>query len=457
MSTVFSSRERAVLAIVLVTTLMVVIDVSIVVTALPNLARALAFTQAELSWVQSLYTLTFGGFLLVGARAGDLIGRRRMFEIGLGLFCLSSLAIALSQGPMWMISFRAIQGIGGAILAPTSLALMSSTFPDGEARDRAMSIYGSAVGLAASIGLVLGGIFAALLSWRVGFFINLPIGIALFVMVRRTLQDKKIAGTQLDLMGAVLSTLGIGLIVWGIVHAGETSWTDTATDASLVLGAVLFGWFLRHEARTASPILSLRVFSDTTRSASYVARFCFLAAMVAFFFFASEHMQLNYGFSALQAGMGFLPMTVVNFFVALRCASVVRRIGNGRTTFIGVALTLACMVWIALGATQDLSWTVGIGMPLVLAGVGQGLCYGPLTTLGMRNLHPDDVSAASGLINVLGQIGGAVGVGVLTSAMLSLGDGAADFGVTFTGSALFLAIACLASLWLIERRARVTS
>lgn len=255
-------------------------------------------------------------------------------------------------------------------------------------------------------------------------------------------------------MGAVLSTVGIGLIVWGIVHEGETSWTNTATDAALALGAALFGWFLLNETRTSSPILSLRVFADISRSASYVARFCFLAAMVAFFFFASEHMQLNYGFSAPQAGMGFLPMTVVNFLVAMRCASVVKRIGNGATTFIGVALTLACMVWISVDATLNLSWTMGIGVPLLLAGVGQGLCYGPLTTLGMRNLHPDDVSAASGLINVLGQFGGAVGIGTLTSAMLSLGDGPGDFRIAFIGSTLFLGLACFACLQLLSKAQR---
>jgi MFS family permease len=216
----------AILAIIVTSYLMIVIDISIVITGLPKIQEGLGFTHAGLSWVQNAYTLSFGGFLLLGARAGDILGRRRMFIAGLGLFTLASLAIGAAPSAAWLLASRAIQGVGAAILAPTTLALISTNFTEGPDRTRALSWYAAAAGVGASIGLVLGGLVADLVSWRAGFFINLPIGIGLMLAARRWITETPKRPGQFDVAGAITSTIGMGALVYGIVRAAEDGWTD---------------------------------------------------------------------------------------------------------------------------------------------------------------------------------------------------------------------------------------
>jgi MFS family permease len=234
-----ASRPTAVLIIILVSYLMLVLDISIVITALPKIHDGLGFSATGLSWVQNAYTLAFGGLLLLGARAGDILGRRRMFVAGLALFTAASLAIGLAQSPAWLIGARAFQGVGAAVLAPSTLALLSTNFPEGPQRTRAVAYYGAVAGIGASTGLVLGGILADLLSWRVGFFLNLPIGIALMLAARRYLTETDRRAGELDLAGALSSTFGMTTLVYGIVRSATAGWSDPVTIAALTAGVLL--------------------------------------------------------------------------------------------------------------------------------------------------------------------------------------------------------------------------
>src|SRR3954463_8304126 len=240
-------RKGAILAIVLASYTMIVLDISIVITALPKIHRALDFSATALSWVQNAYLLTFGGLLLLGARAGDLIGRRRIFIIGLGLFTIASIGVGTAQSEAWLIAARAVQGAGAAILAPSTLALLQTSFEEGPERTRAVSYYAAVAGVAATVGLVIGGIFAGWLSWRVGFFINLPIGLAMMLAAPRYLPETQPRRGQTDAAGALVSTLGMTALVFGVVHSAEAGWGDPVTTVSLATGVLLLTAFVVNE------------------------------------------------------------------------------------------------------------------------------------------------------------------------------------------------------------------
>ena len=297
-------HANTVLAIVLTSYLMIVLDISIVITGLPKIRDELGFTPITLSWVQNAYTLCFGGFLLLAARAGDILGRRAMFTTGLTLFTASSLAIALAPWAWTLLAARAVQGIGAAILAPSVLALISVNFPEGERRTQALATYSMVAGFGSSLGLVLGGIFADALSWRVGFFMNVPIGITLFFLARRLLQETPQRAGSFDVRGALGSTLGMAALVYGIIRAADFGWTDRITLASLAIGTVLLTLFVLNEANSDQPMMPLKLFASRERSGAYAARMLFLGAMVGFFFFSTQMMQGVLGFTPHAGGPG---------------------------------------------------------------------------------------------------------------------------------------------------------
>lgn len=450
-------HQSAILAIILVSYLMIILDVSIVITGLPHIRDDLAFTTAELSWVQSIYTLCFGGFLLLGARAGDLLGRRRMFQIGLLVFTAASLAIAVAQSAGWMIAARAVQGLGAAILAPSTLALLTITFAEGPERQRATALYGALAGIGASIGLVLGGVLADLLSWRVGFFINLPIGIAMAVAGQRFIHETERHRGTFDLIGAVLSTAGFGLLIWGIVQIAAGA--DFAL-AAIVAGVTLIVIFALHESRTAQPIMPLRLFRHRVRLGAYLTRFLYLGAMVTFFFFTTQIMQEVMGFTALQAGLGFLPMTLVNFAVAM-AGPHLKMAARGQLV-LGVVLTFLGMAWLArMGA--DAGYVVAVALPMVLIGAGQGLCFGPMTAMAISDVPAQDAGASSGVVNVAHQIGSSFGLGVTASIAAVVEGGATDAAAVargasaaLTAGSVLLGLAIVISAALILRPTRTT-
>lgn len=426
-----SGKPGAILAIILISYVMIVLDISIVITGLPKIQADLGFTSANLSWVSNAYTLTFGGFLLLGARAGDLLGRRRMLVWGLALFALSSLLIGLAASPSWLIAMRAVQGLGSAMLAPSTLALLQTTFPEGPERTRAVSFYAAAAGVSASIGLVLGGIFAEWLSWRVGFLINVPIGIGLMLAARYHVGESARQIGKFDLIGAATSTLGMGALVFGLVHSAESGWRDPVTAAAVFAGGLMLAAFIWIEARARQPIMPLRLFANPVRLGAYSARVLFLGANVGFFFFSTQFMQGVLGYSAAEAGLAFLPAMVVNFLAAFAAPRIIRRIGMRNMLLGSMLLGLIGMVWLAQ-LPSDAGYLNGLALPMLLIGFGQGGALGPLTTYGIAGITAEDAGAASGLVNVAHQFGSTLGLAIQIAA-------------SFVGSAGLLGAELLAS------------
>lgn len=405
-------RQGAVLAIIMASYLMIVIDISIVITGLPKIKDALGFSPASLSWVQNAYTLAFGGLLLLGARAGDLLGRRRMFIWGLGLFTCASLLIGLAPSPGWLLAFRAIQGAGAAILAPSTLALLAMYFPEGPERTRALSYYSAAAGIGATLGLVLGGLFADLLSWRAGFFINLPIGIGLMVAAHRLIAETPRHVGHFDAAGAVSSTLGMSSLVFGIVHAAEEGWAHPLSAWAIGAGIALMLLFIAIEWRATQPVLPLRLFASKARCGAYLARLLFLGGMVGFWFFATQFLQGVFGYGPLAAGLAFLPATLPQLIVAMVVPKLVCKFGNTKLLLGGLAFCIAGLVWLGQ-ADAHTPYLTGVAFPMILLGIGQGAALGPLTIAAVTGVDAKDAGAASGLVNVAHQLGGSLGLGVL--------------------------------------------
>ncbi|MBS1174635.1 MAG: major facilitator superfamily 1 [Burkholderiaceae bacterium] len=459
-TTPYQPRKAIVLTIILVSYLMLLLDISIVITGLPKIEQELNFTTTELTWVQSLYTLTFGGFLLLAARAGDIFGRRRMFVMGLTVFILASVLIGWTQSAEWMLSARAVQGMGAAILAPSTLALMSTNFAEGEERTRAVSYYGATAGVGASIGLVLGGIFADWLSWRVGFFINLPVGLALMYGALRYLKETEKQTGQLDVMGALTSTIGMGSLIYGIVRAASQGWGNALTVTALLLGVVFLAVFVWNESRAEQPIMPLRLFANRERVGAYVARLLFLGSMVGFWFFTTHFLQGVLGYTPFEAGLAFLPTTVVNFAAALmvtRLTTVMGggAVGNGRLLFVGLSITLLGMGWLAQ-VSANTHYISGVALPMVLLGVGQGWTLSPLTVAGIAGVSEQDAGAASGVVNAFHQLGASLGLSILAVVFAHSYTGTADnvavlahrIGNVFLAGAWMLILA-LVVVWLL--------
>jgi EmrB/QacA subfamily drug resistance transporter len=415
-------RQTAVLVIILLSYLMIVLDISIVITALPTLRESLGFSATGLSWVQNAYTLSFGGLLLLGARAGDILGRRRTFTAGLALFTAASLAIGLAPSAGVLLAARAVQGVGAATLAPSTLALLTVSFPDGSQRTRAVAYYGAVAGVGASLGLLLGGVVTSALSWRVGFFINVPLGIAMMVAAPRVLPETKKHSGQLDLPGAVSSTLGMTGLVYGIVQSAEAGWADPRTIISLAAGAILLVLFVLDQQRTEQPIMPLRLFSSRARTGAYAGRMLYLGAMLGFWFFLTQFLQLVYGYSPLEAGLAFLPMTLANFAVALSTPKLTRRFGNPLLLASGVAVTLIGMFWLSR-LSGGSPYLTGVALPMVLIGIGQGGALGPFTAAGIAGVGAAEAGAASGVVNVAHQLGGSLGLGILVTVFAAASSG----------------------------------
>jgi EmrB/QacA subfamily drug resistance transporter len=407
-------RTGPVLVIILASYLMIVLDISITITALPKIHQALEFSATGLSWVQNAYTLAFGGLLLLGARAGDILGRRRMFVVGIGVFTVASFLVGTAQSSAWLIAARALQGVGAAILAPSTLSMLQTSFAAGRERTRAVAYYGAVAGVGASLGLVLGGVVTDVISWRVGFFINVPIGIAMMSAAPRFLPETDPRPGQLDAIGALCSTLGMTALVYGLVRAAEAGWADGLTIATLLAGLVLLGLLVVNERRATQPIMPLRLFASAERSAAYAGRVLFLGAMMGFWFFITQYLQTVNGYSPLQAGLAFLPMTVVNFAVAIAVPKLTQRYGNGLLLAVGLAFTMVGMFWLSR-LSADTSYLTGVALPMVLIGGGQGATLSPLTAAGIAGVGAEDAGAASGLVNVAHQLGGSLGLGILVT------------------------------------------
>jgi len=456
-----NSSRTPVLVLVLASYLMIVLDTSIVITGLPKIRESLGFSPAALSWVHTAYTLTFGGLLLAGARAGDLFGRRRMLVAGLAIFMVASLAIGLAISPTMLVAARAVQGMGAAVLAPSTLALLSVTYPEGMQRTRALALYGATAGVGASVGMVLGGVLADLLSWRVGFFINVPIGAFLIWGATRYVRESATQEGRLDMPGAVLSTFGMVLLVFGFVEAAETGWGATQSWLPLVSSVLMLAAFVRHESRARQPLLPLRLFADRARAGAYVARLLFLAGVIGFWFYTTQYLQGVLGMRPMQAGLAFLPATVAQFFAAMAVSRLSRRFGDEKVLAAGLALTSLGMAWLAC-ASPKVSYVASVALPMVLLGIGQGISLSPLTVAGVRGVPARDAGAASGVVNAAHQLGGTMGLAVLVVVFAASGGHVADesvdlahrVGACLAVGAALLAVALIVVLLTVMRRPR---
>jgi EmrB/QacA subfamily drug resistance transporter len=420
-----AARTHLVLAAVLVTQLMIVLDAAIVNIALPDIQRDLDMTPAGLSWVVNAYTLAFGGLLLLGARAGDLLGRRTTFLAGLTVFVAASLAGGIADGAGLLLASRAAQGVGAALLAPSALATLMGLYRPGREQTRAIGWYTVVSASGAAIGLIAGGLLTSVASWRWVFFVNLPIGIAVLAIAARVLPRTARVRGQVDVVGAVLATVSMSTLVYGFIRAAEQGWTEPLTLTAFAAGVVLLAAFVGVERRVAAPIVPLRLFADRERATTYVARLLLVAGSMGTFFFMSEYMQLVLGWRPWQSGLAFLPVPVSVFLAS----QLVSRVVAERVPLRLIAVTglLLSGAGLALMSRFDVTTTYAAMVPaLLLFGLGNGAAFVPLTAGGLVRVAPADTGVASGLVNVTQQLGGALGLAVLVTVFSSAGPGAAD-------------------------------
>src|SRR6201996_5147547 len=403
-------RRGLALTIMLGAQLMIILDATVVNIALPHIQTGLNFSSTSLSWVMNGYTLTFGGLLLLGGRAGDILGRRRMFLAGIVIFTLASLAGGLAPDGGVLLAARAIQGVGGALASPAVLALVVSGFPEGRERLRALAIYSGAVTAGGSLGLVLGGLITQWASWRWVLFINVPIGIAIIALAPRYVAETPRQPGRFDLPGAVTSTAGVAALVYAFIRAASSGWGDHLAIAAFAAAAVLLAAFVVNETRAPQPITPLRLFASAVPSGSFVARLLVVAAMMGMFYFLTQFVQEVLGFSPLTAGFAFLPMTVLLFAVP----RLIPRVGGWRLMLAGMLPVVAGMAWLSRVSAETGYWS-GIFGPMVLFGLGMGVVFVPLTTASLAGVRTEDSGAASSMVNVMQQLGGSVGLAVLVA------------------------------------------
>jgi EmrB/QacA subfamily drug resistance transporter len=408
------SRPGVALSIVLGAQLMVILDATVVNVALPSIQHGLHFSATNLSWVMNAYSLTFGGLLLLGGRAGDILGRRRVFLAGIALFTLASLAGGLATSAGELIAARVVQGSGAAIASPAALSLVVAAFPEGRERNRALARYAAVSMGGASLGLVLGGLITEWASWRWVLFINIPIGILVVLAAPLFIAETPRQPGHFDVAGAVTSITGMASLVYAFIRAASAGWSDRLTVGALIVAVVALGLFLFTETRARQPITPLRLFADRGRSGSYVARLFLVAGMFGMFFFLTQFLQDVLGFSPLRTGVAFLPMTIMVFTVSRLSGRLLGRFAPVPLTVAGTLPVIAGMAWLSR-ISPGTSYLPGVLGPMLLFGFGLGIAFVPLTTMALAGVRPADSGAASGMVNVTQQVGGALGLAVLVS------------------------------------------
>ena len=402
------------LAIITLSYLMLVIDLSVAVTALPVIKADLGFSTAALSWIQNAYTLAFGGLLLLGARIGDILGRRQMFAWGLAFFMGASLLVGLSNSAGLMIIARILQGVGAAVLAPSTLALLSTSFPEQPARGRALAIYGSITGIGTTLGLVLGGWIAEAFNWRWAFFANVPLGIALILGAKFFIQETSRLRARLDIWGAITSTVGMTAIVFALIYAAEFGWSDALAFTCILTGVGFLLIFIAVEKRAVMPLVPLRLFNSPQRTGANLARALFVGSMGAFWFFVSQFLQIAKGMNPLETGLAFLPMTLASFAIAFFVPALSRKFGDTPFLAGGLATVAVGTIWLSQ-FTASGSYLLEVALPMLLVGIGQGASTIRLTSAGIAGVSPEDAGAASGLVSAHVQLGSSLGLSSLIS------------------------------------------
>ncbi|MBY8844687.1 MFS transporter [Streptomyces sp. SP2-10] len=408
------ARLGTTLLVIVTAYLMVGVDSTVVNVALPDIQHGLGFSRTGLSWVLNAYTLTFGGLLLLGGRVGDLLGRRRTLTAGVLLFALSSLLGGLAADGGLLLAARALQGVGGALIAPSTLALITTSFPDGPRRHRALSVYSSMAGIGGSIGLVLGGMLTSWASWRWALLVNVPIGLALALALPRFVAETARHTGRFDLPGALTGTAGTTSLVYAFIRVSEGGWSDSRALLGFAAAAVLLAFFLLVESRADQPVLPLRLFADRNRAGGYVAILLLPAGMFGAFYFLTLFGQQVLRYSPLRAGFAFLPLTLVMFTTVRLVPRLLARFGTKPVLLTGLSLAAAGTGWLARLQPGD-GYATGLLGPLVLVGLGLGMSFMPLNATILSAVTPEEAGAASGLLQTLQWLGGTVGLSVLVT------------------------------------------
>ena len=402
------------LTVIAATQLMVILDATIVNIALPHIATALDLSTTNLSWVINAYTLTFGGLLLLGGRIGDILGRRGTLITGVLLFAGASLLGGLSTEPWMLLSARALQGMGGAIASPTALALITTNFAEGPARNRAFGVFSAVAGAGGAIGLLAGGMLTSWLSWRWVLFVNVPIGIAIALLAPLYINDSERHPGKFDIPGALTSTIGMVSLVYGFIRASQDGWSDPWTLGAFGLAVVLLCSFLLIESRAEQPITPLKMFRDRNRSGSYGIMLCLAAAMFSIFFFVTLFVQDVLGYSPLRAGVSFLPISFAIIIAAQIAARLQTRFGAKPFLIIGSLLITSGIAWFTRIDTGT-SYLSGVLEPTLLFGFGMGCIFVPIMLTAVAGVAPQETGSAAGLLNTTQQLGGSLGLSILVT------------------------------------------
>jgi EmrB/QacA subfamily drug resistance transporter len=415
-----SSNRWVILVIACLAQFMVVLDNTIVNVALPSIQRGLDFSVSNLQWVVDGYTLIFGGFLMLGGRAADLLGRRRLFVAGVALFSAASLLNGFAQSSEMLILGRGLQGLGGALVSPAALSIIITTFEDTGERTRALGVWSAIAAGGAAFGLLLGGVLTDLISWRWNFFVNVPVGIAAIMMAYRYVPESiaDLGHRRFDAVGATTITGGLLAIVFGIVKAETWGWGAGRTLAVFALGIVLLATFFVVESRSSAPLVKLSIFRIRSLSTANAVMLLVASGMFGFFFFASLYVQDILHYSPLKAGFAFLPATLGIMVGAGIAQGVIKQVGVRNIAIIGIALAAAGMALLTQ-TPVDGHYVSNLLVALIPLSIGMGLTFVPITLLGTSGVDNDDAGTASGLFNSAQQVGGSLGLAILSTLAAS--------------------------------------
>jgi EmrB/QacA subfamily drug resistance transporter len=454
-----STNPWVVLVIICLAQFMVVLDATIVNVALPHIQTALGFNEASLQWVINAYTLVFAGFLLLGGRMGDLLGRKRLFMVGLVIFTAASFLNGISSSSGMLIGFRALQGLGAALISPAALSIISTTFAEGKERSRALGVWAAIAIGGSAVGLVLGGALTQAFSWRWIFFVNVPVGIFAFFAALRLVPESKDehAHKGYDIAGAVTVTGGLMVLVFGLVHSATHGWGSTATIVSFFASAVLLAAFVLIELRSAEPLVRLSIFRVRSLTTANLSMFLAFSGMFAMFFFNTLYIQKVLGFGPLKAGVAFLPFTAGIMLSAGLASNFAPRIGVRPVAATGMVLTILGLLLFSR-MPVDGTYAADVLPGMILASLGMGAIFMPLTLIATTGLENEDQGLASGLFNTSQQVGGALGLAILSTIAASHTNGHSaaalvnGFHYAFAGAAVLVGLSLVVFVALLRKR-----
>ncbi|MEO3778248.1 MFS transporter [Micromonospora sp. B11E3] len=444
-------RPGLALALLAACALILVLDTTVVYVALPQIQDDLGM-GANLVWVVNAYALAFGGFMLLGGRAGDIVGQRRVLLVGLAVFGVASLVCGFANGGEMLIAARAAQGLGAALAAPTSLSLIATNFADGPARAKAIGVYTGVAAAGGTLGLILGGVLSDAASWPWVFFINVPVVALVLLLAPRALKESQPQRGSLDVVGGITATGAMVALVYALVRTSTAGWGDPVVVACFVAAAVLFTVLVLVERRAPQPLLPLRLFTDRARASGFVTLLFFPAAFAGMFFFLTQYLQGVWSYSALRTGFAFFPTAVLVLVAAILTGQLVPRLGASVVAAIGGALTAVAMIWLAQFST-DGSYATSLLGPLLLGGVGAGLVFASGTAAIMSNVAPEVTGAASSVLQAVQQVGPALGLAVLVTAAGAPADPVEGMRRAFWVAALIAVLAAVLALVGRQRRA----